>query len=122
MSRRSGREGEDLALRFLTARGLVLLDRNVSFRGGELDLVMRDGSALVFVEVRQRSAHGLVDAAESVNAAKRRRLAGAAGHYLGHHPDLAEARCRFDVVAISAGGRDNHVRWYKNAFAPDESW
>ncbi|MGA0955292.1 MAG: YraN family protein, partial [Burkholderiaceae bacterium] len=54
-SRAIGQAAEDLALKFLQSQGLKLVARNQLFRGGELDLIMRDGSQLVFVEVRQRS-------------------------------------------------------------------
>ncbi|HRC69195.1 MAG TPA: YraN family protein, partial [Candidatus Competibacter denitrificans] len=49
-----GTAAEDLALRYLEARGLALVTRNFRCRGGELDLILRDGGQLVFVEVRSR--------------------------------------------------------------------
>ena len=74
---RVGDAHEDAALRLLQARGLVLLARNLACRHGEIDLAMRDGAVLVFVEVRaRRDARG--GAAASIGAAKQRRLAQAA--------------------------------------------
>ncbi|NDA52824.1 MAG: YraN family protein, partial [Betaproteobacteria bacterium] len=51
-----GKRAEDLACDWLSRQGLVLVERNSRFRGGEIDLVMRAGSVLVFVEVRYRSS------------------------------------------------------------------
>ena len=65
-----GAREEDLALRYLESRGLRLVGRNLRAPGGELDLVMRDGAALVVVEVRKRSHRGFGNAAESVDRRK----------------------------------------------------
>lgn len=84
--------------------------QNFRARGGEIDLVMEHGEEIVFVEVRQRSDARFGSAAESITAAKRRRLISAARQYLQRHGDCA---CRFDVVAIDAAG---DVQWLPNAF------
>jgi len=110
-----GAAAEGLALAHLEAHGLRCLARNFRTRRGEIDLVMRDGRELVFVEVRKRrgAAHG--DGLESVTAAKRRRLAAAASAYLqrcrGNPP------CRFDVVALDGAGG---VTWVADAFNLDD--
>jgi putative endonuclease len=70
----SGAEAERLAAAFLEARGLSIVERNYRRRCGELDLVARDGSTLVFVEVRLRRGRAFGGAAESITAAKRARL------------------------------------------------
>ena len=113
----AGDSAESLALAWLQARGLVLVERNYRVargpgaRGGEIDLVLRDrDGTLVFVEVRARrgSAHG--GAAASVGPAKQRALVFAAQHYLLRFNALPA--CRFDVVAVD-GGR---VEWLPGAF------
>ena len=103
-----GQAGEHAALAYLQRHGLVLVEANFSCRGGEIDLVMRDGPALVFVEVRKRQdmAHG--GAAASIGPAKIRRLVRAAQVYLLRFDALPE--CRFDVVAIDAG----RLEWLRN--------
>ncbi len=68
-----GASAEALAASWLEARGLKLIARNVRFRYGEIDLVMDDGEALVFVEVRYRARDDYGGAAASVTAAKRTR-------------------------------------------------
>ncbi|HAT33415.1 MAG TPA: YraN family protein [Janthinobacterium sp.] len=98
---RAGRLGEDRALAHLQARGLSLVERNFRCKGGEIDLIMREREALVFVEVRQRAGASHGGAAASVTPAKRRRLIVAAQAYLLRLAILPP--CRFDVVAIEAG-------------------
>ena len=109
-----GSAAEDRALRLLVSRGMTLVERNFRCRVGEIDLVMRDGQALVFVEVRYRSDHRHGTAAETISLPKQRRFAAAARRYLQQHPAAARVPCRFDVVAIT-GGR---VDWLRSAFAP----
>ena len=83
--------------------------------GGEIDLIMRDGDTLVFVEVRQRSAQDFGGAAASIGGLKRRRIIFAARHYLMRLP--SPPPCRFDVVLIE-GPSDDHAQiiWLKAAF------
>lgn len=109
----SGAAAEARAEAWLIARGLEALDRNVRYRAGELDLVMRDGETIVFVEVRQRASAGWGGAAASVDARKQSRLRRAAQLFLlARCGDRAWPACRFDVVAID-GGR---IDWIRDAF------
>ena len=105
---------EAAALHFLQAHGLQLLARNAQSRGGELDLVMRDASSVVFVEVRYRRGDGFGSALESITASKRRRIQSAAEHYLLNNPPVRD--CRFDVLAISGPDR---IEWLRDAFRAD---
>ena len=111
-----GREAEALAARFLEARGFSVLERNFRIRGGEIDLICRDGTTLVFVEVRLRSRADFGGAAASIGGAKRRRLVLAARHYLAGRP---ECPCRFDCVLLAdPAGRS--LEWMRDAFSADE--
>jgi putative endonuclease len=107
-----GRSAESRAERHLKAQGLTLVARNWRCRFGEIDLVMRDGGTLVFVEVRLRSHSGYGGAAASVTASKQRKLLAAAKLYLASLPTLPP--CRFDVVALA----DDHAEpdWIRSAF------
>jgi len=111
-----GRRAEELACRRLTAAGLEPLARNYRWRGGEVDLVMRDGDTVVFVEVRYRTRDDYGGGAESVDAHKQRRLVATAEHFLSRHPDYRHRTCRFDVVAIGPGPDGEAVHWLKGAF------
>jgi putative endonuclease len=104
-----GQAGEDAALDWLQQRHLKLVERNFRCKGGEIDLVMQDGDALVFVEVRKRAdkVHG--GAVASITPAKQKRLIIAAQHYLQRY--RMPPACRFDVVAIDG----DETVWLKNA-------
>lgn len=73
-SRHQGNHYEQMAADYLRRQGLSLVTQNVNYRLGELDLVMRDGSTLVFVEVRYRASTSYGHAAETVTPSKRARL------------------------------------------------
>jgi putative endonuclease len=110
----SGAQAEQLAAQFLQQNGLTLLQRNYRCRHGEIDLVMRDGDTLVFVEVRLRSRGDFGGAAASINAAKQAKLIRTAQHYLAAQPRTPA--CRFDAVLLHAlDGSD--IEWLRNAFA-----
>ncbi len=105
---------EAAALAYLRDAGLQLLARNVRFKGGELDLVMRDGDTTVFVEVRYRADARFGGGAASVDLRKRRKVVLAAQLYLQRHPALARRPCRFDVV--DASGEPVQLTWLRAAF------
>ena len=110
-----GTWAEDLACRHLINHGLRLVTRNYRCRHGEIDLVMRDGNILAFVEVRLRSRTDFGTAAESVDEKKQARLLSSAEHYLQRHATLF-ARCRFDVVSIVRRNHTHRLEWIRNAF------
>ena len=112
----AGAAAESAAADLLVSRGLTLVDANVRYRDGELDLVMRDGDTLVFVEVRFRSSGGFGGAAASVTAAKQRRLVRAATRYLAMHPRLALLPSRFDVVCADGKAGAVRIEWLRDAF------
>jgi len=111
---------ETAALGFLQQHGLHLLARNAQARGGELDLVMRDGDALVFVEVRYRASAAFGGGAASVDAGKRRKLVHAAQVFLARHPQHADAPCRFDVIDASGDPASPRIDWLRDAFRADD--
>ena len=106
-----GAQAEDQALEFLGAQGLKLKERNFRCRLGEIDLIMGDGSTLVFVEVRARASNAFGGACDSITARKRDKLLAAARFYMtrsGRFP-----ACRFDAVLIGPGGK---IEWLRDAF------
>ena len=111
-----GERYEALACAHLQSGGLTLLTRNFATRFGEIDLVMRDGNVLVFVEVRYRAGRRFGSGAESITAAKRGRLVTAAEQYRQAHPALSSLPCRFDVVALGGNADAPHIDWLRNAF------
>ena len=113
----SGKQAEDLAARFLVKRGLTVLARNFRCHGGEIDLVCRDGKAIVFVEVRLRRNPGFGGAGASITPTKQRRIILAAQHYLAAHA-RADNDCRFDCILLD-GISENRLDWVRDAFSAD---
>jgi len=108
-----GRGAEDAAAAHLTRAGFRVVERNVRLGHGEIDLVCRDGDAVVFVEVKCRRATWGDPPAAAVSWRKQRRLTRLAQHYLKWRR-LGDVRCRFDVVSVTldAAGHTGiaHVR------------
>lgn len=94
-----GRRGERIAEVFLESAGHVVIERRARRREGEIDLVTRDGDALVFVEVKLRTSAAYGTAVEALGPAKRRRLSLLAEAYAADHPELPR-NLRIDLVAI----------------------
>jgi putative endonuclease len=104
-----------MVLRFLQAEGLELIRRNYRCRRGEIDLIMRDGGVLVFIEVRYRRSSHFGSAAESITATKQQRISTAASHYLQQSAGAVDMPCRFDVVAVTVAEYKS-LDWIKDAF------
>lgn len=92
------RRGEALAATLLEEKGYLIIDRNRRLRGGEIDLIARDGNRVVFVEVKTRSGTAFPPA-EGVDGRKQHRLRALARQWLWEEGQQGAA-CRFDVVAV----------------------
>jgi putative endonuclease len=114
---RKGLRFEDLARRYLSARGLQLVESNYRCRFGEIDLIMRDEQTLCFVEVRFRNSLDFGGASASITVAKQRRIIKAALFYLsGQHRGLDQA-LRFDALLIQQQDDARlDYNWIKSAF------
>jgi len=114
-----GAKAEQLALEFLTAKGLRCLQRNFFCRFGEIDLIMQDGDCLIFVEVRFRSRNRFSTALQSVGIAKQRKIIRSASSFLRRAKRYSDTTIRFDVVAIDSAGTDDYaIQWVPDAFRP----
>ncbi len=105
-----GDDAERAAERYLITHGLSLVERNYRTRFGEIDLIMRDGDALVFIEVRLRKNDDFGGAAASIGTHKQRRIAAAAQQYIAALRNPPP--CRFDAVLIMG----TKIEWLKDAF------
>lgn len=94
-----GEYGERLAERYLTERGMAVVDRNWRCARGELDLVLRDGDCLVFCEVKTRRTERFGSPVEAVHPRKATRLRRLASAWLQEHQERP-ARIRIDVIGI----------------------
>jgi len=115
LAQSKGAAGEQLAADYLQRRGLELIERNFRARGGEIDLICRDGKATVFVEVRLRTSGDFGGAAASITATKQARLILAARHWLLRH---GETPCRFDCILLD-GLDPRNIEWLRDAFRAD---
>jgi len=104
----TGRRGEEIAARTLERKGYRILERNVRTRYGEIDLVARDGSCIVFVEVRTRRSAQMAPE-ESITATKQRKVGGLAIQYLKLH-GLTDSDWRADAVVIDLGADGQPTR------------
>ncbi|MFN8637365.1 MAG: YraN family protein [Chloroflexota bacterium] len=112
-----GRRGEELAARYLERQGLVILDRNVRFPVGEIDLVARDADDLVVVEVKTRVGDESTAPDEAISPAKLARLEQLAEAYVARL-GIPDANWRIDVVAVvvARNGRVIRVDHLRGAF------
>ena len=110
-----GKLGEDLACLELERRGYEILERRYRRRGGEIDIIARDGATLVFVEVKAREGDDFGDGADAVTARKRRHMTAIALDYMARAGSV-ERPCRFDVVSIRFDRRPPAIELFRNAF------
>ena len=110
-----GKHGEELACRELERRGYAIIARRYRRRGGEIDIIARDGETIVFVEVKAREDHAFGGGADAVTAVKRQRIVDIAHDYVTRHHH-GDCRCRFDVVSIQFAGGAPVLELFQNAF------
>jgi len=112
-----GKRGELVAARHLERMGHKVLMHNYRTRGGEIDIVAREGDVLVFVEVKTSESVDGPAPHQRVTQHKQHRLTRAAKSYISHYEK--RPACRFDVVSIVwAKGRPPVIEHIRNAFAP----
>lgn len=118
-----GHSGERLAERFLARRGYKRLARNFSTPTGELDLIMRDGDTVVFVEVKTLTQPELSEPIEQLRPAQQRKLIKTA-NWWRQQKRCTDKPCRFDVVGIAINEDDDEpeITHIEDAFAPQNGW
>ena len=108
---------ENIALKFLSSKGLKKICRNFQSKMGEIDLIMIEHeNTLVFVEVKFRTNSNWVSAAESVTLSKQRKIIKTAQLYLLQNKKYHNWNCRFDVVSIQGNKQNPEIDWITNAF------
>lgn len=120
MAKAIGYRAEDIAARYLSDLGYKILDKNLSFKFGELDLVALDKKIIVFVEVKYRRSleHGYPF--EAVHRAKQKKIILAAKAYLARHKALP--LCRFDVLSLHGDLSCPKVEHIIDAFWVEQEW
>jgi len=115
---RLGRLGEDEAARFLKSQGYRILERNIQFRLGELDMIAQKGNVIAFVEVKTRRTGNAGQPFEVVNPAKMRRIVSMAEAWL-RYKKLGDDHLvfRFDIISIVwPEGEPPEIQHFENAF------
>ncbi|MBL4762884.1 MAG: YraN family protein [Gammaproteobacteria bacterium] len=116
LRQQKGYQAEQAARKYLEKQNFVFLQANFHSRHGEIDLIMQDADAIVFVEVRYRANEQWGSALESIDSRKQERIKKTALHYL-HKNNAHESAVRFDVIAMQADNdKPLEINWVKNAF------
>ena len=110
-----GNAAENLALDFLANQGLMLVTRNFLSRAGEIDLIVKNATTLVFVEVRFRRDISRGTGAETITHQKMTKIVQTARYFLQNNPHYDNLDYRFDVVSVSAA-----IDRIQNAFTLDD--
>lgn len=114
MGQTKGFQAEQEAKKYLESQGLSFIRSNYYCRLGEIDLIMRDKTILVFVEVRARTSLRYGSAIESVTRKKQEKILKTASFYMMTQ-ELLDSPCRFDVLGLQ-GHHPLTMIWIRNAF------
>jgi putative endonuclease len=115
-SRDLGADAELAARHYLEQQGCTLVSANYRSRRGEIDLIMREGPRLLFIEVRMRRHDAFGGAIGSITPAKQQKIIASARAFLHHHPHFYTLDCRFDVVTLQRQAERWHIEWLPGAF------
>ncbi|TVQ13886.1 MAG: YraN family protein [Balneolaceae bacterium] len=112
----TGREGEDIAVRYLEEKQWTVIDRNYRFMKAEADIVAYDGKQIIVVEVKTRRGAGFGEPEEAVTEQKKKQLYKATQAWL-YERKMEGAPVRFDVIAvILSKNEDPVIRHHEGAF------
>lgn len=111
--RKIGNEKEGLACSYLKEQGFFILETNFWTRGGEIDIVAKEGGYLVFVEVKYRKSDRFGGSAYAISPKKIQSISRCALHYLKQRGVSPDSPIRFDAILIE-GETISHIR---NAFS-----
>ena len=109
-----GKKGEIIAVNYLKKQGYKILETNYKNKVGEIDIIAKDGSYLVFIEVKTRTSSMFGDPLEVIDEQKQYKIRQVATMYLMKTNQL-ETPVRFDAIAI-LGDEDHEIRHIKDAF------
>ncbi|MCX7983649.1 MAG: YraN family protein [Bacteroidetes bacterium] len=108
-----GKFGEKLAVQYLEAQGYTILEQNYRFQHTEIDIVAREGSEIVFVEVKSRRNQKYGDPVDAMTEEKVERLQRAAEGYF-HERNIDQCPCRFDFIGIEIDAKSARIHHLKN--------
>ena len=98
---KKGKEGEEIACKYLEEAGYLILEKNYRSRSGELDIIARDGNVIVFVEVKSWKTIPVLEAEFSINSMKKKRMIKTAEQYLfENNKKISNFDIRFDFIFV----------------------
>lgn len=112
----TGMKGEEIAQQYLREKGYTILETNWRSGSNEIDIIAKQGSFLVIVEVKTRKGKPLVSPEEAVDLNKQRLLIKAANLYI--YKNNVNLETRFDIIGIIMQGNDYQVNHIEDAFYP----
>lgn len=111
-----GRRAEEIARKYLVQKGLTLLRKNYRTAGGEIDLIMRDGEVITFIEVRSRKTDNFMNVLETIDSEKCNHIIRTSQQYLQENNSVNKYNCRYDIVLLTGPLESAEIEWIKNAF------
>jgi putative endonuclease len=113
--RKQGLAAEAIAAKYLATHGYVILNQNINYKFGELDIVARDGETLVFIEVKHRRNKYFGEPFEAVTKSKQQKIILAAQAYLTKYT-CAIPNCRFDIISLVGDLNNPEIEHISDAF------
>jgi len=114
-SKEMGNIGEAAVCKYLIKKGYKIIERNFSYRGGEIDIIAQDKSTIVFIEVKARKRDCMVSGVEAVNRSKKKKIIKTAAYYSYKKP--LKLQPRFDIAeVILEDEKAVAIRYYDEAF------
>jgi putative endonuclease len=110
-----GKDGEQIAVKYLKSNGYKILDTNFRCAIGEIDIVAKEKDTIVIVEVKTRQSDTFAEPFESVGKRKQAKIKDLAEHYI-QDKDYLDCDIRFDVLSITAKDKDFKIEHIKDAF------
>lgn len=111
-----GKQGEDIAVKYLEEKGYIIKQRNFKFgKEGEIDIIAQDGKVLVFIEVKTRRNYLFGDPINQISQKKRKLWRFAAEGYMFKN-NITNNECRLDLIAIDMIDRTPKITHIENAY------
>jgi len=111
---KTGNEGEQLAADFLIAKGFEIVYRNYRYKHSEIDLIVKKGNWLIFVEVKTRSSHAFGYPEQFVDRHKVKTILFGALNYMNQIN--WQGNVRYDIVAVSIRNGKSDIVLIEDAF------
>jgi putative endonuclease len=114
-----GKAGEEIAEKFLVAKGYAVITKNFRANRGEIDIICLKKDELVIVEVKSIRCPGFGSGEERISLKKRKKIIRTTYQFLGQHLDYGSMGIRFDLVVVDFSSYPAQIRHYEGAFWED---